>query len=372
MKLLLATALTTLAVCIAAIGCGSDDQTTSQPATGVPPEFFGVVPQGGLTDDDLDRMAAGKVGTLRVVLPWSLLDPSPKEGDTDLSTIDPVILGAARRGIRVLPTLFSTPPWVAQQLDHADCTDTCGSFAPASAAAQEAWKNFVTEMVDRYGPDGELWASHPDVTPLPVRAWQIWNEQNSPTYFQPAPDPQAYADLLRIASDAIRKRDPGAQIVLGGMFQTNGHNGAILASDFLRQLYDIDDVRDDFDAVAAHPYAHQLDNLEGQVELLHDEIVRAHDDASMWVTEVGASSADGDNPLEIGEQGQAELLRGAFQFLLSKRTAWNIDGVIWYSWRDTDPAFAACAWCANSGLFPIESLTPKPAWGAFTSFTGGT
>jgi hypothetical protein len=59
MKLLLATALTTLAVCIAAIGCGSDDQTTSQPATGVPPEFFGVVPQGGLTDVDLDRMAAG-------------------------------------------------------------------------------------------------------------------------------------------------------------------------------------------------------------------------------------------------------------------------------------------------------------------------
>jgi Glycosyl hydrolase catalytic core len=372
MKLLLATALLTLAVCVAALGCGSDSESTTVQNADVPGTFFGVVPQGALTADDLNRMGAGKVGTLRIVLPWHDLDTTAKPGDTDLATIDPVVLDAARNGIQVLPTIFSTPDWVANGLDGQNCLPSCATFAPHSDAALAAWKGFVGDMVARYGPGGEFWTTHPEVTPIPVRTWQIWNEQNSPTFFQPAPDPAAYAKLLSSAAETIRKRDPGAQIVLGGMFQTNGSNGAIGADDFLRQLYAIDDARDDFDGVATHPYAHDVAKIEAQVRLLHDEITRADDDASLWVTEVGASSADGANSLELGEEGQADLLRDAFNFFLSKRAEWKIQSVIWYSWRDTSADPPVCDWCANSGLFPEASLDPKPAWAAFTSFTGGT
>ncbi len=97
MKLLLATALTTFAICVAALGCGSDGETSTTAPTDVPGTFFGVVYQGGITEEDVDRMGAGNVGTLRVVLPWQV-DPSPKEGDTDLSSIDPVVI--ARGGER--------------------------------------------------------------------------------------------------------------------------------------------------------------------------------------------------------------------------------------------------------------------------------
>lgn len=382
MKLLLVTALTTFAICIAALGCGSDGDTSTTTTSDVPGTFFGVVPQATLTEDDLTRMGAGKVGTLRLVLPWSSVDLTSAPDDTDLSTIDPVVLGAAKNGIQVIPTIFSVPDWVAQDLDGAKCGPEepigCATNAPQSEEALAAWKDFVGDMVDRYGPDGELWTTFPDVNPLPIRTWQIWNEQNSPTFFQPKPDPEAYARLLSSAADAIRERDPGAQILLGGMFQTNGSGDLILADDFLHDLYEIDGTRDDFDAVAAHPYAANLENIETQVELLHDEIDRAGDDAALWVTEIGASSGDGEDcekacPLELGEQGQADLLRGAFDYFLSKRTEWNIAGLIWYSWRDTPVESGVCVdWCANSGLFPVESLTPKPAWGAFTSFTGGT
>jgi hypothetical protein len=265
---------------------------------------------------------------------------------------------------------------VAADIDGVECGGDqpvgCGTFAPQSEEALAEWKEFIGEMVDRYGPDGELWTTHPDVPQVPVRQWQIWNEQNSPTYFQPKPDPESYARLLSTAADAIRKSDPGAQILLGGMFQTSGNGDLILADDFLHDLYEIDGASDDFDAVAAHPYAANLTKIETQVKLLHDEIALAEDDAALWLTEVGASSGDGDNPLELGEQGQADLLRGAFEYFLSKREEWNIAGLIWYSWRDTPLDAGVCDWCANSGLFPLESLTPKPAWGAFTSFTGGT
>ena len=376
MKLLLATALVTLAACIAALGCGSDGGDTTTVASDAPPTFFGVVPQTTLTDADLDRMGAGGVGTMRLVFPWHDLDQTEEPGDTNLSTIDPVVLGAARNGIQVVPTIFSAPDWVAQGLDGVECgpdlETSCAIYAPQSEEALAAWGDFVGEMVDRYGPDGELWAAHPDIEPLPIRAWQIWNEQNSPTFFAPKPDPDAYGALLSSAADAIRKRDPGAEVLLGGMFQTNGRGDLILADDFLSRLYGIEGAREDFDAVAAHPYAANLTNIKEQVELMHDEIDRAGDDASLWVTEIGASSADDGNPLQLGEQGQAELLRGAVDFFLSKRAEWDIASVIWYSWRDTPEDAGVCDWCANSGLFPLESLTPKPAWGAFTSFTGGT
>jgi hypothetical protein len=123
--------------------------------------------------------------------------------------------------------------------------------------------------------------------------------------------------------------------------------------------------------VAAHPYAPHEAGIEPQVERLHDEIVRAGDTAGIWITEVGSSSDTGANPLERGPEGQAEQLREAFEFFLQHRETWDIKGVTWFSWRDlTDPN--QCDWCPGSGLFEEDSLTPKPAWEEFVSFTGGT
>jgi hypothetical protein len=377
MKLLLATALIVLAICLAALGCGSDGQGNEPaPAADVPRTFFGVDPQGDVGAEDLDRMGAGNVGTLRILLPWNGLDPTPKEDDIDLSAVDPVVLGAAQNGIQVLPFIFGTPDWVADGLDGDNCAQgapgSCATFAPRSDAALAAWKDFVGKMVDRYGPNGAFWAEHTDVQPMPIRTWQIWNEQNSSTFFAPAPDPRAYDAMLSSAADAIYKRDDGAQVMLGGMFQTSGQKGSILAPAFLRDLYGLDS-GDDFDVVAAHPYAHSLANIEEQVRLMHDEIQRAGDDAKLWVTEVGASSADGSNPLELGEEGQADLLRSAFDLFINKRLEWDLQGVIWYAWRDAaEGSSVICDWCANAGLFPADSLDPKPAWAAFVSFTGGT
>jgi hypothetical protein len=105
---------------------------------------------------------------------------------------------------------------------------------------------------------------------------------------------------------------------------------------------------------------------------MHDEILRAGDDADMWITEVGASSDTGKNALERGPEGQAAQLREAFDFFVGKRQEWNIEAVTWYSWQDTPPDLSQCDWCAGSGLFEDGTLTPKPAWDAFVSFTGGS
>ena len=142
------------------------------------------------------------------MIPWGALDPTPKEDDIDFSSIDPLILGAAQRGIKVLPMVYGTPEWVSKGIDGDDCTDTCGTFAPQSDEALAAWKDFIGVLVDRYGPDGELWKAHPDIDPVPIRDWQIWNEQNSPTFYQPDVDPAAYATLLEAAARGDHRARP--------------------------------------------------------------------------------------------------------------------------------------------------------------------
>jgi hypothetical protein len=352
--------------------CGEDDESTA--TAEAPRGFFGVVPQGAITDEDLARMEQGGIGTIRIVVPWGELDPSNAPGDTNFSSVDPVVLGAAQHGIRVVPTIYGTPLWAATELDgETDCDPDCPTYAPHSEAALDAWGGFIGEMVDRYGPGGTLWEENAMVEPVPVQAWQIWNEQNSPTFFRPDPDPDAYAQLLHVASTAIAKRDPKATVILGGMFGTpfSGKPPAYSAWEFLRKLYEVPGARDDFDGVAAHPYAAHFKKIEDQVSLLHDEVVRADDDAGLWITEVGASSAAGHNPLDRGPKGQAELLSESFELFLDQRVAWDIDAVTWYAWRDNTQV-VLCDWCAHSGLFEESSLTPKPAWDAFVSFTGGS
>ena len=365
------------AAVIALGGCGDGDEPQENPTpAGAPRSFFGMVPQSRLTGEDYARMQQGGVGSLRIFLPWGLIDPTVYPGDYEFDEYDRTILEAARHDLDVLPFIYGSPNWVAQQIDRVECGEEvgCDTYAPRSEAALQYWAGFVGDVVDRYGPRGTLWAEHPDVVAHPIRAWQIWNEQNSPTFYLPQPDVASYAQLLDAAAEQIRRRDPGAQVVIGGMFGTplGGQSPAISAPDFLRQLYAIEGSDGSFDGIAAHPYAAHVEKAESQIELMHDEIVAAgDDDASLWITELGWASSGPDVPLVKDPQGQAGLLTESYDYFLDRRVEWNIQGVYWYAWRDTDVPI--CDWCPGSGLFPQDSLEqPKPAWEAFTAFTGGS
>ncbi len=353
--------------------------TSPAEASRKPPDpFFGVVSQNrDLDTADFKRMGRGHVGTVRIALPWQEVDPGPAANDLEWERFDDIVAGAARHDVAVLPTVYTVPHWVA-------VTDGCRTPAygpcsitpPHSAYALSLWRSFLGAAVARYGPDGGFWERHPTVPYRPIRAWQIWNEPNSPGFFQPRPDPDRYADLLRAASEAIRGHDEQAQIVIGGLFgyPLNGRDGGMRATEYLRALYAIPDIEAAFDGVAVHPYASRISGTIGQMRRINQIIRQAGDDeATLWVTEIGWSSGgSADEPLNRGPKGQAKRLRQAFQFLTEKREAMRIAAVLWYAWQDVPRRDAICKWCARSGLFPLGSLeAPKPAWDEFTSFTGG-
>ena len=211
-------------------------------------------------------MKRGGVGTLRSVLLWSGANPS-RNGDYAWSGFDVVVADAARNGIRVLPFVYGTPRWVAHGLDNRRC-GACDAYAPRHRAALAAWKEFIGAAVDRYGPGGEFWAEHPQLPRTPIRAWQIWNEQNSKSFYAPKPTVKGYAKLLHAAAGAIRTHDRKADVVLGGMAELAGSRKAIAGHVYLDDLYDRRGAKRDFDGVALHPYGAKASAVETQAELL--------------------------------------------------------------------------------------------------------
>jgi hypothetical protein len=374
-------ALTTIAaVASVAGGCGGDGDASGSgevAAEGVPRSFWGVVSGTELTDADLTRMGDANVGTLRELFLWPEIEPTGDD-QYDWSKVDPVVAGAAENGIEVLPFVYGTPAWTV-----GDCLGydplKCQRIPPlGSRDAKRAWQDFLRDLVARYGPDGSFWSDEADEfdpPKVPITRWQIWNEPSSVTYFRPEPSAEQYAELVRLSHEAITEADPDAEVVLAGLF--GEPRGATaddgVAWEYLDSLYDIEGFEGWFDAVAMHPYAETIDEIEVQVDRILEVTEKAGDDeARIWVTELGWGSAEPspDAPLVKGTTGQRELLADSFELLRANREAWRLEGVIWYQWQDLPEAFKGCVFCATSGLFDQDG-EPKPSWEAFVQFTGG-
>lgn len=340
-------------------------------AAKAPADFYGVVPQSNLGTADFERMGTGKVGTVRLLLLWSAIDASAAPGDNNWAVFDPLVLDAARNGIEVLPFVFGTPGWVVRDLDNQTCSASkCVLYAPKSGAALAAWEEFVGDVVERYGPNGTLWAEHPEVPKQPIEVYQVWNEQNSESFYLPKPSPKKYSKLLAAADSAIGARDPSAEVVLGGMAELAGSRKAIPGTEYLADLYNVRGAKKDFDGVAPHPYGATIAKVSSQVEDYRKVMKQAGDGGtSMYVTEIGAGSKSGGNSLNRGAQGQASLLKDIYKYFEKKRNSFNVETVDWFSWQDISESI--CAWCSSSGLL-TKSGSAKPSYKAFTKLTGGS
>jgi hypothetical protein len=346
------------------------------PAGAVPappnPEYYGVSPATALDRSEAQRIGDSGAGTLRIPVYWPHIEANPPAEPGPLpipgqppesknwEDIDEQVGHAARGGLRVMPFVYGTPDWLSSD-----------PFRPPldSAEARAAWTDFLGDLVRRYGPDGEFWADNPELPEMPVAAWQISNEPNSQMFWKPDPSPPEYADLVRLSSDAIKAVDPGAAIVLAGMFGTP-QNG-ISAWDFLEGVYATAGTAEAFDAYALHPYSPNLKGIETQVDLAR-KVVKANGDKGLplVISEIGwpTDGPEGYN-LVKSHQAQKRLLGQAFRLFLEERKRWKVERVIWYTWRDNDVQ-PSCSVCRYSGLFTAD-MQPKPAWNKYASFAGG-
>jgi hypothetical protein len=341
-------------------------------AQAAPRSFFGIVPQTVLEEDDALYMRAARIGTVRLGIGWESVQPT-KRGGYNWEGTDREIGLLAQQGIGVLPFLAGMPRWVTHRPTRMPID---------SAVARRGWLDFVEAAVRRYGPGGEFWAEHlPGVAkdgiviprPVPIHTWQIWNEANF-FYFAYPVSPSRYARLLKLTSPAIKSVDPRAQIVLSGLFGEPDEGGkrGMSAAAFLDELYKVPGIERQFDAVALHPYAFHVEDLEAMIERMRAVVVANHDPrAGLYVTEMGWGSQNDPNVVafEQGIHGQARELRGAYRYLLGNRHRLNLKAAYWFTWKDSR---FYCNFCDSVGLFREgERFHAKPAWRAFVNVTGG-
>ncbi len=312
--------------------------------------FVGVADpnvQGGserFRDCSFGQMAADHVGYFRGGLSWSSVAYAPNK--YSFVSVDQLVADLARHHIRFLPLLLGAPAWA--------------STAPASGAAPgfyppshpDEFARFAAVCVRRYGPHGSFWRGNPSLPYYPVRAWEVWNEPNLPVYWEPGPDPAAYARLLRASYKAIKRVDRHAVVVTAGMPFASPQ----LETGFLSQMLRAG-ANGAFDALGLHPYSASvssaIEKLHAARRLLNRFGQRRR---PLWVTEV--SWAGGGTRAYIADQrGQARNLVAFYDRMHSNHSL-RVQAVFWYGWQDKvygpDPSY----WGYHLGLFTTH-LRPK-------------
>jgi len=193
-----------------------------------------------------------------------------------------------------------------------------------------------------------------------IEAVMLWNEPNNLSHwdFQIDQGWSRFAQLARLAGEAVRLERPGLTRVLGGM-------SPIDASflDLLRRQGGLDEV----DAVAVHGFP--LDWNHWQIDEWPSRLaeITSAIDRPVWISEVGASSFGAEEVQEFGLVRSAELLRG------------KAPRIHWYSLFDLPRAWPATTRHREAegssyyrhfymGLLR-EDGTPKLALRRFSAFT---
>jgi GH35 family endo-1,4-beta-xylanase len=280
---------------------------------------------------------------------WATVEPEP--GQYRWVDPDNVVQAYGDQQLNILLRVHGTPPWARPE-------DTPLSHPPLDTAD---FANFMTALAQRY--KGQ------------VAAYEIWNEPNLHyEWGNLAPDPVAYTEMLKAAYSAIKKVDPEAMVISGGL-ATTGDGSLTAESDlvFLEEMYHAG-ARGYFDALGSHPYAYgqapdvshpdglSLDRVAAQHELM---AANGDGETPIWITELGwvlQTNWDLGEHATIGVT-QAQQARYLTEAFAKTRTEWpfiqavflfNLDfsTVSWY------PAAEPMRWYAI--LNPDR--TPRPAY----------
>ncbi len=155
-----------------------------------------------------------------------------------------------------------------------------------------------------------------------VEAVVLWNEPNNLSHWNFHLDPEwkRFAEMIKLASRAIRSANPEIPIVLGGVSSCD--------CDFLRLMASYG-LMEYVDAVGVHGFP--LDWNHWQLSEWPDRVAEAAEITRkpIWVTEVGVSSFGAEEVQAFGLQRTLELLRG------------RVERIHWYSLFDLPPTWPA-------------------------------
>ncbi len=255
-------------------------------------------------------MKEAGVGWVRMDFLWN--DLEPEAGRFDFARYDATVNALSKNGVSVLGLLCYNAGWSNKKWNAAPDRARFVAYAQAT----------VRHFKDR------------------VRHWEVWNEPDVATYWDPQDGMKSYGALLRETVAAIRKEDPAARVLMGGL--------ATPAGDALDRLYR-EAGKEAFDAVNIHPFIDPLrqDPLVALKEVVDKvrKTMESHGDGAkeIWLTEIGCPGMK--DPRAAGawwlgrnttEDEQARWVKSVY----GEPLKWpGVKKVFWAFFRDTPKHF---------------------------------
>jgi hypothetical protein len=299
---------------------------------------------------ELNSMKTAGARWVRMDVNWAVIQAGGPSS-YDWARFDRVAASARSRGFTVLAEILYTPGWAR----------VAGAPAESPPANLEDYARFARAAVAHYAPLG-------------IHAYEVWNEPNNASFWQPRADVARYTAMLKVAYPAIKSVDPSAIVVSGGMSPAVDDRRNISPLTFLRGIY-ANGGKGFFDAVGHHPYCYPAYpgdarawsawyQMYGTSPSLRSIMADNGDSGKqIWATEFGAPT-NGPSGTSVGEQTQAAMLTRAFD--LFQRYGWA-GPMFWYSQRDVGTTTDS-----QENFYGIlrHDFSAKPAFAAYATATG--
>lgn len=266
---------------------------------------------------------------VRFDIDWSQVQRNG-ENSYSWTEVDLVLKIANEYNLKTLAILSYAPKWAAQE----GCINLCAPKNP------ETYAQFAAVAATRYKNS--------------VSAWEIWNEPNADYFWSPKANASDYTELLKQAYVSIKKVDPNATIITGGLSPVTASATTINPIDFISTMYS-NGGKGNFDAISHHPYTYNLSpaslkpwNHWYQMYRIYD-LMNQNGDAGkkIWITEFGVPTGGSGKVHELGDVtlfsfGRDYMSQTAQTTMMldlmseiNKIKSW-VGPVFWYSLIDID------------------------------------
>jgi hypothetical protein len=308
----------------------------------VPFGFFGTVLPPEMTypnqvsDAALEAqtglMARSGVESIRVFVSWAQIQPNALT--FNWGPTDRLVAAAARHGLSMTANVMVVPRWASSRPN----SQNPSRYIPADLGT---FNGLMRQLIGRYGSNGSFWTANPSIPKVPVRKWQLFNEEMAPWMWASKPWPKTYTRLLKSAYPVIHRADRRAKVVAGSLVAV----GSYTQWAGMSALYKAG-AKKYFDVVAVHPFTNNPkslpDTMKRVVAIVKNVRVRmnAHRDRRkpIILTELTWPAAVGKVPrsrllgLETTKKGQVVRLKAVYKRLAKDRRKLGLTEAYWYNW----------------------------------------
>jgi hypothetical protein len=290
----------------------------------------------------------------REEMSWANLEPHRK-GIFNYKPYDFWINELVKRGIRVIGSLQTTPSWAS------GVPQGSPDWYWHAPNDPQDFVDFAAEMAAHYRGK--------------IDVWEIWNEPDVEITFKCDCDrAERYARMLELSYNAIKRVNPNAVVLIGGLSIHDRNNGGMA---FLDAVVAHSGGKLNFDVLSIHPYMPDrppestdpntvVQNFPYRLDMSY-KWLQAHNAASkeIWVTEDGYSTCTGCGSLGVSEEEQARRL---IRLNVIAMGAPGVTNFTYFQLKDKFNAGPSDLW-GNMGIMRND-LSEKPAYVAYRVLTG--